>query len=63
MNNIFESFSELDELSEQLTDDDPGMRQVAVLDLGECSDPAAIPLLDRALQDNESKVREQAALM
>jgi len=62
MSSVFETFSEMDELAEQLADADPGVRHVAVLELGECSEPEAIELLAAAIKDSDAGVRQQAAI-
>jgi len=55
----FEAFGDLGEIAERMTSEDPSVRRLAVLDLGETSNAAAVPLLVRAAQDTAPEVRQQ----
>ena len=57
----FEDAAEVDELAERLDDTDPSVRSIAVMELGDTADPAAVPLLLTALKDEAAEVRLQAA--
>ena len=57
----FEAFADIDQLVEKLDDSDSAVRQIAVLELSESGDPAALPHLIGALQDPDAEVRLQAA--
>ena len=61
MTALFEDFDEIDELAEGLNDSSPGARIMAVIELANSADPAAIPHLARAISDEASGVRKQAA--
>ncbi|MEZ2143416.1 HEAT repeat domain-containing protein [Bradyrhizobium sp. DN5] len=57
----FESFGDLDEISERLQSHDPSIRRLAVIELVETSTDEAVPLLARAAGDADAGVRLQAA--
>ena len=52
---------DLDEIAERLADPDSQIRRVAVMELGEAADPAALTLLTDRLADDDTTVREAAA--
>ncbi len=62
MNAIFDDFDDIAALAEGLDDAAPGARIMAVMDLADTADPAAIPHLARAIGDADASVRKQAAL-
>ncbi|MEP5196923.1 MAG: HEAT repeat domain-containing protein, partial [Roseobacter sp.] len=62
MSALFEDFDEIAELAEALDDPSPGARIMAVIELADSADPAAIPYLARAIADVDAGVRKQAAL-
>ena len=51
----FEAFADIDQLVEKLDDSDSAVRQIAVLELSESGDPAALPHLIGALQDPDAE--------
>lgn len=51
----------LQQIAENLTSDDPGIRRVAVLELVDCGEPEAAELLILALNDPDPAVRQEAA--
>ena len=61
MNDLFEEFDEIADLAEGLDDPEPGGRIMAVMELADSADPAAIPYLARAITDEDAGVRKQAA--
>jgi HEAT repeat protein len=52
---------ELQAIAEKLASNDPGIRRVAVLELGDFTEPEAAALLIQALNDPEPEVRREAA--
>ena len=61
MSELFEAYSDLDDLVEQLASDDPGERRVAVMELADLGDPAVIPILRGVVTDPDAGVRSQCA--
>ena len=57
----FEDAAEPGDLAGRLADPDPALRRIAVIELGDTSDPTALPPLLAALQDEVADVRLQAA--
>src|SRR3954468_2245175 len=53
--------SDLDDIAARCTDDDAGVRRVAMLELAEVTDEGAVPLLVKGLGDADPAVREAAA--
>ena len=53
--------SDLDDIAARCTDDDAGVRRVAMLELAEVTDLGAVPLLVKGLGDADPAVREAAA--
>ena len=53
--------SDLDDVAARCTDDDAGVRRVAMLELAEVTDEGAVPLLIKGLGDADPAVREAAA--
>src|SRR5262245_27243917 len=62
MAGLFEAYSDIDDLADQLGAADAGERRVAVTDFAVLGRPEAIPLLARALCDDDAGVRYQAAI-
>ncbi|MEQ9362418.1 MAG: HEAT repeat domain-containing protein, partial [Rhodospirillales bacterium] len=58
----FEKFDEVDDIIDRLEDPDPGTRRVAIMDLADSADPAAVAHLKKALADDAREVRLQIAL-
>ena len=58
----FEAFSDIDDLAEKLKDQDESVRRVAVMELADTAEPAAIALIGSALKDPSAEVRLQAAI-
>ena len=58
---LFEDFDDIAELAEGLDDPSAGARIMAVIELADSADPAAIPFLARAIADEDAGVRKQAA--
>lgn len=58
----FEDFGDVDDIAIGLDDPDAGTRRVTVMDLADTASPEAIPHLARALVDEASEVRLQAAI-
>ena len=58
---LFEDFDDISDLAEGLDDPSPGARIMAVIELADSADPAAIPHLARAITDVDAGVRKQAA--
>ena len=61
MSALFEEFDDIADLAEGLDDPSAGARIMAVIDLADSADPAAIPYLARAIADPDAGVRKQAA--
>ena len=61
MGELFEAFSDLDDMAERLAAADAGERRVAVMELGNSGDPDAVPLLAGMLDDPDVGVRQQTA--
>ena len=57
----FDEGLDLDEVLENLSDADAGVRRVAVMELRELDEDDAIPLAVKALSDSDANVRKEAA--
>ena len=57
----FDSFSDIDDILLKLEDEDPGIRQVGVMELAETASEDAVPHIIGALSDPSVDVRLQAA--
>jgi len=61
MSLTFDETFDLDEISERLKDPDPGVRRIAVIELGETAELDAADLVIKALHDESADVRKEAA--
>jgi len=62
MSDVFESFADLDALSDELRSDDAERRRVAIIELGDSGEPDAVSLLAGLSHDHDAGVRRQAAI-
>src|SRR5258705_4562998 len=62
MPELFEAYDDLDDVGERLKAADPAQRRVAIIELGNSGDPAAVALLDQTVSDPHAGVRQQGAL-
>ena len=62
MSDVFESFADLDALAEELRSEDPKRRRVAVIELEDSGELAAVPLLASLSEDPDAGVRRQVAI-
>ena len=62
MPELFEAYDDIDDIGSRLQAADPAERRVAVIDLGNSGDPAAIRYLETLLADPDPGVRQQVAL-
>src|SRR5437764_1386714 len=62
MPDVFEAYNDLEEFAEQLQAADAAERRVAVIELANSGDPAAVKLLDTVVADPDPGVRQQVAL-
>ena len=53
--------SDLDDIAARCTDEDAGVRRVAMLELADVVEAGAVPLLVAGLRDADASVREAAA--
>lgn len=61
MPELFEAYDDLDDVGERLKAADPAQRRVAIIELGNSGDPAAVRLLDQIVGDPDAGVRQQVA--
>src|SRR5712675_1347659 len=59
MPELFESYDDLDDVGERLKAADPAQRRVAIIELGNSGDPAAVALLNQTVSDPDAGVRQQ----
>src|SRR6478609_6799658 len=62
MPELFEAYDDLDDVGERLKAADPAQRRVAIIELGNSGDPAAVALLDQIVGDPDAGVRQPLAL-
>src|SRR5918911_2616738 len=62
MPELFEAYDDLDDVGERLKAADPAQRRVAIIELGNSGDPAAVALLDQTVSDPDAGVRQQVAM-
>jgi HEAT repeat protein len=62
MNDVFESFADLDALVDELRSDDAERRRIAIIELGDSGETGAVLLLAGLSNDPDAGVRRQVAI-